>query len=331
MWVIGTKDRYVYIEFPSNLKGPWASKKDSVVEVSEAISKDKILDENLLDETISNKPLFNAFALGVSGRFVNGKNIILTQTLDMLEILSMNVGDDRSKYIVRNKDGYVYEEYSDKVGIIKGKNKIIDPKIHRDEIPEEVKYKAISHTIEAIGENENYLMLSKYGNEVDVLKTGISGASWLWMVRTKDGYVFTGNASDFKITENLEEKRAKEKDKELFLGNLENNYQKVIKLYNSKNYQGAMKEINKFITYGKDDYKDIKQLNKKITKIGKLEQKVKNLPASKIFENLNGYEELLKLDPNNELYKKKVAHYQANYEKKNKLMRKWKGGKRFQI
>lgn len=45
----------------------------------------------------------------------------------------------------------------------------------------------------------------------------------------------------------------------VFLGNLENNYQKVIKLYNSKNYQGAMKEINKFITYGKDDYKDIKQ------------------------------------------------------------------------
>ena len=249
----------------------------------------------------------------------------------MLEILSMNVGDDRSKYIVRNKDGYLYEEYSDKVGIIKGKNKIIDSKIHRDEIPEEAKYKAISNTIEAIGENGNKVILSKYGNEVDVLIAGISGANWLWMVRTKDGYVFTGNAMDFRITENLEEKRAKEKDKELFLGNLENNYQKVIKLYNSKNYQGAMKEINKFITYGKDDYKDIKQLNKKITKIGKLEQKVKNLPASKILENLNGYEELLKLDPNNELYKKKVAHYQAKYEKKNKLMRKWKSRKRFQI
>ena len=72
MWVIRTKDRYVYIEFPSNLKvlGPV---KNSVVEISEAISKDKILDKNLLDETISNKPLFNAFALGVSGRFVNGE------------------------------------------------------------------------------------------------------------------------------------------------------------------------------------------------------------------------------------------------------------------
>ena len=80
-----------------------------------------------------------------------------------------------------------------------------------------------------------------------------------------------------------------------------------------------MKEVNKFVIFGKDDYKDIKQFYKKINKIGKLEQNVKKLPASKVLENLNGYEALLKLDPTNQLYKKKVAHYQAKYEEKRRM------------
>lgn len=204
-----------------------------------------------------------------------------------------------------------------------GQDKVIDNYLRGETIPEKplFKAKALRHHEELIG--GKYIILTKFGDIVDVLKKDI-GNSACWMIRTKDGYVYCLPPSDLKITESEKERLAKEqeakrlvaleneKQKDVFLETIEDNYQKVVELYKAKKYKEAMKKIDAFASYDKNDYKDIEQLQKKI-EIGELEEKVEKLPASKTLENINGYEELLKLNPNNQLYKEKVAHYKAKY------------------
>ena len=107
----------------------------------------------------------------------------------------------------------------------------------------------------------------------------------------------------------------KKKQQERFLETIEDHYEKVVNLNKAENYEELMKELDTFISHGKLDYKNIRLIYNKM-KIIELEKKVRKLPASKVSENLKIYEDLLDIDPTNPRYKKKVAYYNAKYEKK---------------
>jgi len=107
----------------------------------------------------------------------------------------------------------------------------------------------------------------------------------------------------------------KEKQQEKFLETIEDHYQKVAILYKAKNYEGAAKELDPFISHGKLDYKDVEHIYNKV-QINEIEKKVRKLPASKISENLKLYKKLSGLDPTNPRYKQKVVYYNAKYKKK---------------
>ena len=52
-------------------------------------------------------------------------------------------------------------------------------------------------------------------------------------------------------------------------------------------------------------------------KINALLKKVRKIPASKVQENLEGYEQLLRLDPDNQHFKSKIAHYRKELNQTN--------------
>jgi formylglycine-generating enzyme required for sulfatase activity len=52
-------------------------------------------------------------------------------------------------------------------------------------------------------------------------------------------------------------------------------------------------------------------------KINALLKKVRKIPASKVQENLEGYEQLLRLDPDNQHFKNKIAHYRKELNQTN--------------
>jgi len=55
-----------------------------------------------------------------------------------------------------------------------------------------------------------------------------------------------------------------------------------------------------------------------VSDIKELEAKIRKIPASKIEENLLGYQQLLQLDPLNKKYKQKVIYYESKLSKENK-------------
>lgn len=65
---------------------------------------------------------------------------------------------------------------------------------------------------------------------------------------------------------------------------------------------------------GSIDDEEYKKQTAHRNKIIELEKKVKGIPAYKVEENLHGYQELLKLDPDDAKYKKKVDHYRSKAE-----------------
>lgn len=107
----------------------------------------------------------------------------------------------------------------------------------------------------------------------------------------------------------------KQKEKEKFISEIEDHYQKVLALYNTGKYEDVAKELEKFISYQRIGYKDIRQISAKL-KINDLEKKLKNIPDIKIYEKLVIYEELMDIDPTNLKYKKENEKLHARYKKK---------------
>jgi len=201
--------------------------------------------------------------------------------------------------------------------IFADQNKIVDIYTRGEIIPEKALCWAKALTDKEVFIGGKTVMITRSGDLVEVLKKGVDPVGRLWMIRTKGGYVYTEYRENIEIVDDQVAKQDEEQKvigKVIILGTLEDIYQKVVRLYNAKKYQEAMKEVNKFVVYGRDDYKDIEQLYIKI-RIAELEQYLKNHPDLKAIENLYAYEALLKLDPTNPLYKKKVAYYQAKYER----------------
>ena len=100
-----------------------------------------------------------------------------------------------------------------------------------------------------------------------------------------------------------------------FIESIEDHYKNLVTLFNNSEIELASKQLDLFRLHNKLDYKDITEYDKKIT-IYFLEEKVKPIPVYKAHENLEIYEQLLKLDPENPKYKKKVAFYKAKIEEK---------------
>jgi len=73
----------------------------------------------------------------------------------------------------------------------------------------------------------------------------------------------------------------------------------------------------------KESLRLYKELKLKET-IAELEAKVKPIPASNIKENLRIYRELLRLDPKNTKYKKKVAYYNSKLKEQLKEQKKYR-------
>ena len=95
---------------------------------------------------------------------------------------------------------------------------------------------------------------------------------------------------------------------------IEGRYQTLVALCRENNFDQAAKKLELLKGRGEADYKDLAEIDKKI-QIHLLEQRVEKIPASKVYENLKGYQRLLSLDPENENYQKKVALYRSRGEK----------------
>jgi hypothetical protein len=113
-----------------------------------------------------------------------------------------------------------------------------------------------------------------------------------------------------KIKQEKENKERKD-----FLANIENHYNKAVSLHKDKKLALAAEEAELFGKHGMLDYKDMRSRYKQIM-IAHLEEKVRPIPASRVDENLMIYNQLARLDPNNEKYKKKVAYYAKRDQEK---------------
>lgn len=114
-------------------------------------------------------------------------------------------------------------------------------------------------------------------------------------------------ASQEEIERQEDEKCLKELKE--FEQSIKNHYEELVKFTKEQQYDNALAKINLFIKYSKTNYKDVSKYQETI-----LFEKVKRLPASDINGNLIIYKELLALNPNNQLYQKKVAHYQKKWD-----------------
>lgn len=86
-------------------------------------------------------------------------------------------------------------------------------------------------------------------------------------------------------------------------------------LINQKQFDSAKKEIAKYdIKPLRADLSDVKKHLKKAA----LEDKAGNTPDSGIEASLKIYSELVRIEPENEVYKEKLAHYKAKLEEKEK-------------
>lgn len=90
-------------------------------------------------------------------------------------------------------------------------------------------------------------------------------------------------------------------------------YWKLVSLFVGGKIEEASGILDLFKKHGKLDYKDVKEFYKE-AKIFDLERRVRRIPASQVLANLKIYEELLRLDPHNSKYKKKVFHYKSKAE-----------------
>ena len=104
-----------------------------------------------------------------------------------------------------------------------------------------------------------------------------------------------------------------QKEKQAFEENIENHYIELVKLAGQKQFNNALAKLNLFKKFGKIDYKDVNKYHK-IISTQSLSAKVKKLPASDIDGNLKIYKELLALNPDEQIYKNKIDHYQKKWD-----------------
>ena len=110
-----------------------------------------------------------------------------------------------------------------------------------------------------------------------------------------------------------EKERLEQQEKQAsFLNNIDQHYQKLLALYKNNEIKPAAKQLRLFRKYRQLNYKDVLDINRKVT-IGILEKRVRKIPVSKVSENLEIYQRLSSLDPQNQRYKKKVAFYKAEF------------------
>ena len=114
------------------------------------------------------------------------------------------------------------------------------------------------------------------------------------------------------------EKKKIEAERSVFDQEIETHRKMVVDAIEARDYEKANDSLAPFVKYDRLGYKDIAVL-KRMVDAEILLKKVKALPASKTSENLELYEKLAQLDPKNKLYKNKVAHYRAQYEKEARI------------
>lgn len=110
-------------------------------------------------------------------------------------------------------------------------------------------------------------------------------------------------------------------EKKIFVENIEKHYTELVKFFNQKQFDNASNRMDLFKKYYKTNYKDVDNYDREL-RTRALSMKVKKLPASDAEGNFNIYKKLLELNPQNETYKKKVAHYRKKWEKYKKEKRK---------
>jgi hypothetical protein len=112
----------------------------------------------------------------------------------------------------------------------------------------------------------------------------------------------------------VKQKIAADSNNERKAREIEGHYQTLLALCRENNFDQAAKKLELLKGRGEADYKDLPEIDKKI-QIHLLEQRIEKIHASKVYENLKGYQRLLSLDPENENYQKKVALYRSKGEK----------------
>jgi Tfp pilus assembly protein PilE len=134
-----------------------------------------------------------------------------------------------------------------------------------------------------------------------------------YLVTCPDGTVQEADEVAQKQAEAQRLNEKGEKERREFLENIETHYQELTTHYKRKDFDQAGKVLDLFATHNKLDYEDVKGISREVS-IWRLEEKVRPIPASHVAENLRLYRQLLDLDPDNQRYKQKVAHYTAKNE-----------------
>jgi RNA polymerase subunit RPABC4/transcription elongation factor Spt4 len=129
-----------------------------------------------------------------------------------------------------------------------------------------------------------------------------------------------------------QEKERLQNEKKAFEESIENHYTELVKLAEEQQFDKALLKINLFKRFDKKDYKDVNKYHKTIS-TQSLSKKVKILPASDIAGNLKIYKELLALNPNKQIYKNKVNHYQRKWGQyiKEKQKREYKASCQLEV
>ena len=81
-------------------------------------------------------------------------------------------------------------------------------------------------------------------------------------------------------------------------------YRDLVTSCNERDWEQALTIFEQFQGYGKADYKDVSLYGRRA-----LKEIAKSIPVSDAETNLKLYQKLLDLDPQNSVYKKKVAFY----------------------
>jgi len=114
----------------------------------------------------------------------------------------------------------------------------------------------------------------------------------------------------------LAEEKAKKKD--AFLKNIDANYQNLLSLFQNGNIDEANKVLMPFREYNHLDYKEVKEIDKKVS-IYVLEKNILPRKPENYDANSLTYKKLLSLDPDNGQYKKEFEFYQEKIAARKKI------------
>ena len=130
-----------------------------------------------------------------------------------------------------------------------------------------------------------------------------------------------------KIQEKIQkEKKAKEqeaqkrleKEKQHFISSIEEHYNRVQALVDQNEDQKVLEAISLFEKFAKMDYNNIQDIFS-TTKTKILYEKVKTIPASHTKTNMEIYQKLKNINPENEFFKEKYEKYYSRYQKEKEM------------